>query len=1271
MFLAVVLMALSAVTAFAGERVPLTADMVKTYDGFGADANETGPLGGSVCLFNEASTCVFGDTSCNAWVDLTSYSKLYITIDESNPEQKVPRIFINRTETEGQFNSDETQAKCLVIPNDGTWAENYYTKEGDTYVINVKKIILKYGFCHLHAVKGLAWNTPVTMTAIEAEKADPAQQIGWVSIIKNGGFEESDLTNFPVSFDGPNNNNTANDKAEIVNIDERNCAKVVSFENATETWHTQFFVKFNEFLPEGTKWRISFDARAERAVSVPTSYQGEPRVWQAGGPATYEFTTDWQNFTAEGVVEAGQVGAKGWGSFAFDLNNDKDSNPASNTFYFDNIKFEIFKPGTVSTFDQDAVQIDFGFNTNISELVKASKKPRLVMPAGCASVTSNGEPVDVMSVEGYPDGRFYIFIDDTFDSKDKVYVTFKNPADEAFRLKYTSGPGGDVKDYEGFATNDPDLYKDDTYAYAMVSPTLMSSEPEDGSFNLPVSTKEFKMTFDKEVQVDKMQATLNSEKLTISPAEGLAKEVTLTRTGSDDLKVGKYILKMTKLYPEIIMADEIFGDTTVVLSFGKVSNDPNDVPKDIVPIKYFNECASGGVPEGFTLFTDGDPAEERTAGNNYGSGARMFDFAGGDFTKGLYMRTWYLEYGKNEGYELNLEAAKKYTVSFNSCRWNTGGEWLKFQILNEGEEEVYSEMIDNVLNVNEKRDAVTGSVAYKYKFVPSASGKYIMRWVLCTDKNGTPTNNTWANGVVLANVAVKYVPDVAGIEETNLLNAALEKAKATRDANAGERFDGAAFTTLDEAVKKYEAEAPSYTAPSAYKKAADALDAAVADMAAHRTLIDTYDPLPAQAHENAVNNAEKKFAKTELYAKLVETVAKYATFEKQQQIDEEGNIKEVEVMVSHKDLKDDAELKAAIDELQSIIKLTGTSGMFTEGASNTGTTGYAALLERIRLGVETAKKLGVEDDALYELAANSLTDNDNISTLLMNNIRLKVYEKIADNSLFAPVTDENLEETVPSYDMTVFLKNPNFYVQTSKNKVNGGNAETGNLNPEFKPEAAPGWTYQPDGGYDVSFSSGWDAFKGTEEIPVDASLTNWACGYNTFQTIENLPAGVYTVKAGLMERTGAADMTNSETGELKNVGYLYAKNSTFGEEELGDTVNINTYGVQDFNNKDFAVIENVVVTDGKLTIGVRTNGDSHLFWNYTQLWLTGKADGVDYANALKEEITGVDAKTTAARVVRVELYDLKGNRIPAVKKGVVIVKKYMSDGKVVVEKVIK
>ena len=139
---------------------------------------------------------------------------------------------------------------------------------------------------------------------------------------------------------------------------------------------------------------------------------------------------------------------KSFRSIAFNLNQSKNANPV--TFYFDNFNVQVFKLGTMAEFGQDAIKVDFGFDTNIPDLVKATGKPRLIYPEGCATVTANGKQVNVYSVEAFADGRFYIFLEEGVSEGDNVVIAFKNPTDAAYRVKYTSGAvaGQDVNTFD-------------------------------------------------------------------------------------------------------------------------------------------------------------------------------------------------------------------------------------------------------------------------------------------------------------------------------------------------------------------------------------------------------------------------------------------------------------------------------------------------------------------------------------------------------------------------------------------------------------------------------------------------------------------------------------------------------------------------------------------------------------------------------------------------------------------------------------------------------
>ena len=1234
LFLALLFCFCGAMSVNAEERYPLTTDMFFAWDGWGADAQKTGSAECSFVL-NESTGQPYGDSQVINYADLSLYSKLIVTCTEGTP-----RFLFNRDMDEGQWNENEAESHLIDNTKNG-WSARYFSQDGQTYVVDLKLMVKEKGFAHLHAIKGANWAN-VTVTSMELTREGKAQVVGWTDLITNGDLEGDDVSCFyskeaasspfpSVITDG-------------VGVDGSRGIQVHSAAGAAQDWDAQFWINLPETLPEGTKYRISFAYRASMDGSADTQAHRDPSDYihyeMIGSP---NFTTEWQVYNYEGTITAQQSGENTMHSIAFNLSKDRANDI---DFFFDNIKFEVYKYGTVAEFSEDVIELDFGFETNVGELVKATGKRRLMYPTSCVRVLVNGEEKSITSVEGFADGRFYVFMDEGLNEDDVVELAFINPSDPAFHLTYLSGPGGDVPNFSGEVTNNYEIQfhpSDDVYPYQYLTPVIVEADPEDGSFNLPNSIKEFKVTFDKPVDCEAVEATLNNIKLEVSPADGFAEQLVLTRPGSEDLATDAYELRITKIYPELRLDDSIYGDSIYTINVGKVNADPTDVPADLLP-DYFATANAGTIPEGwFVKFGQ----EDRPSLSSQGSGSRMFDFAaGGDFTKGLYFREGYAEYGSTEGYPLTLEAGKRYTFSFTTAMWKDNGTKTRFEIINPAGEVVFVQVVNNTPNVNGGTGAVNGAAKHSFKYSPEEAGNYIIRFTSSGDETSDPAYME----IILANPQVKYVPNVAGVEETQLLNNALANAKSTRDGNTGERYAGPAFSALDEAIKKYEAEAPNYTAPSAYKNAAAALDAATQAMKDHRSLCDAYDPLPQQAQDIIDANAGKKFANTSLYADLINLVDKYATKTTETVYDPDTETEKEVVILVIKQLTDDNELKAATDELKYAVNTA--SLLFTEGESKTSDTGYKVLLERIRLGVEALKSLGVdESDPLIIEANNTLTDDDEVADKIKNRIKVEMYGKLKDpaNTVFAEKEDEMTGEMYSdTYDMTVFVKNPNIYKQQD--------------NTNFTPENVPGWTV-PEGYATPGLSVGWGQPRGTNEIAEDCMFQTWGSSYRVEQTITDLPAGVYTIKIGFGER-----MNEDEANMVDS--YIYAKTSETPEGENGQTADVPGIG-QSFPYAN-TVIENVVVTDGILTIGANGGPSSHTFFNDVRVLMAGAVPNFDYISAYNEAITSIDdAVARPASVRAIELFDLNGRRIQKAGKGVVIMRKHMSDGSIVTEKVVK
>ena len=1329
MMLALVALLLGAVNVSAGERIPLTADNFFSYQGYGLEAVQGNPFQASY-IIDQADGCPFGDSSCEARVDLGAYSKLYVKMEgcdaDGNLNNSNPRIFINRTENNGQFNVDKAASKCIVIPNDGTWAAEYYTKADDgTYIIDLLKIKKEFGFVHLAAIKGSAYNTKAILHSIEVETLSASQQVGWVLMTKNGDLEGSDESSiFPethysidmsaigqeegsyVGFysktndpENPNANNVVPSLAEEgVGVDGSRGIKVTAKAGASQDWDAQFWINGTEDMPAGTKFRVSFDYRASRPVNdIDLQTHGTPSSYilyhidvnDGHGDYKPSFTTDWQTMSFEGVVpdnndwtRDSDTDKSKFHSIAFNLCKDRTNDI---DFFFDNIKFEIYKYGASATFCGEAIQLDFGFDTNIAELAKKKNSTRVIFPKDCFSVTVNGKLLDnnteIISFEGFDDGRFFIFPEDILNDEDKVEVIFINPADAEYHLVYTSGnvEGNDVANFAGTAIYDDSMLDSNIpLPSEFDTPMYMSSNPENNSFNLSPTISTFTVTFDNEINCEELVAKLDGEALTVAPVGDNSKLVTLTRTGTGALANGKHVITLDKIYPKVVFDPSMFNTAKITISVGEVKDDPNDQMKPMIP-DYFAETVAGTIPVGYkVMFDENNTPDERTSENTYSSGPRMFDFgADGDFTKGLYYRSGYVEYGSTEGYELALEADKKYQITFNTARWKDSGSKTRFEIFDANNKQVLVKMIDNNPNVNGSQNAVKSSTAASIEFIPETSGNYTLKWTSAASE--TAAYSGMEN--LLANVKVTYIPSIPGLKEMADLETTLTKAKSSLDANDDVKHHGAAFDALKAAIDKCEAEKNTYTGPAEVYAIIDNLEALTATMDNHKELVDTYYDNAGKLQTLIVDNTGTKFEKMDLFQELKGFRDEYGTVKTQPVIGEDGVEVQEEVYIPNA-LTDDAELKEANEKITA--KLTAAGRMFTEGPSTeTHHVGVMVLVDRIRQGVEGLKELGVaDDDELVVAGNNAVSDDDNLSDAIKNRLALEFYQKMkngeAEEFFKAEVDEETLEETPAKYNFTVFVKNPNTYAWSEGAGLKASN-----------PDNCPGWADVE--GRDAGLTNGWNGqYPGDiEGLPKDLMITQWHAPNRFEQTITDLPAGIYTVMINSAEWSDEFAVKDDDSEEkiaekeaAHELNRVYVKTSDTpiyeegqeDPEEFAASARIDHYGQYVAKHENY--LTGVEVRDGQLTIGVNWANviPAQFMFDAVKIYLTGAIPGFDYAAAykdMKEIVDEIDAAATAATVKSVEFFDINGVQLPVAKKGVNIVKKTMSDGTIITEKIVK
>ena len=1216
-------------------------------------------------LYKEVSAygCIWGSSSVYYlwYADLTGTTSITVT---GTPGMSIRMMFNREPYVEGGAGDLDGGAYVERIQNIGDDGSVTFDVSDLTYV-------------HLNAIKVPGGGTAGVVRSIVLE-GTVKPVTGILPLVWNGDVEGDDFSSFALSYDGPNNGGTAIDPLTVVNegVNGSKCFKVVTYPDPTEVWHTQFYIVADEVMPKGSKFALKMWIKADKETKITTSSQAEPRAWKGGFINEFSVGTEWKEYNF-----SGEISADGVQSFAFDLNNGDERNADDNgwvpgngggVFYFDNIEFgyDLGSANPASeisaSYGADVIEVNLNGKTNMKDLVKAADGKKVIFPNDCVNVTWNGKPANPISVEGRDNGNLYIFLLDVDGNEDydfsndvtaEVKVSFTNPAAEALHLQFAEGKweGEAVPDFSGLVCKyDETLGAGEFVSYIWGAAELEAADPENGSFNLPADMSEFTMTFNQKIEVASVVATLGKEKLTASADGEFSKVIKLKRTASTTL-AGE-----AKLYIDKATTDRGYDlDESIVLiySFGPVVATEGDEP-EVLYVSNFTNDGDDAQAAGWIVTADNQAGMQPA---NSGSGNRLQHGQTGYAADVLYLAqrsaaAGIALYGTEEDHKLTLTAGKTYHLTLKSAQWDAypasgSNRTLRAQILTE--DAVSTEdgtIIDEAGILGEEFKVVDGRVkedkeftAFDIAFTPEADGNFVIRLV-SGNLDGNPAG--FGDGNAIADVKVEYLPSTMGLLEMKTLAEALENAKTTMDNNSDERFKGTAQTTLSNLIKEYDGK--TMTAPSAYAKATADLNAAVKALNDHVTLCNEYDALPVKAFNLYDANKNTKFNVTEYFASLKAAVVKYCTLTNEERVDEEtGEANTVEVMESFKLFYDDAELTAAKAELTDVITLAG--GWLTDEVSRNVyghvTTGYAALHERLRRGVALLQSLGVSEDAPEIVAANAeLGDNDEIAEAIIQRASLEIFKDLAsgESSLFTTSIDENGEEVGPSYDLSVFAKNPNIY------------------GPAFSTEA-PGWTNITGNGYAWSSWDGATNHSDKTPYPEDCNIhAGWhpSNGAMTEQTVVNLPAGIYTVKID-----GSDNNSPISDGTF---GYVKTSATPLAEEgeELDMDIHFAGYVVCS------GTIEGIEVLDGELTVGFSFGTGSQAFLNDVEIRMTSPVDGHNYATDYEKIMTGVDTAKTA-KVRAIEMYDLNGRRINSARKGLVIVKKLMSDGTIKTQKVVK
>jgi hypothetical protein len=271
-------------------------------------------------------------------------------------------------------------------------------------------------------------------------------------------------------------------------------------------------------------------------------------------------------------------------------------------------------------------------------------------------------------------------------------------------------------------------------------------------------------------------------------------------------------------------------------------------------------------------------------------------------------------------------------------------------------------------------------------------------------------------------------------------------------------------------------------------------------------------------------------------------------------------------------------------------------------------------------------------------------------------------------NLFPETTDEETgETTTPTYNFTVFVKNPNTYAWKESEGVTEENC--------------PGWTVV-EGGKPGTTSMWNGSYPGDiDGLPKDLTITAYHSANRIEQTITDLPAGIYTVMIDATEwsdeftpKEGDTDeqIAQKEINHEQNRAYVKTSDTPVfveGQEEpeqfAGDA-RLDNRGQYAGRYENF--FTDIVVTDGVLTLGVKWNNIAQMMFDRVKVLLAAPATDFNYKDAYETGIEGTEAAPVKVRAI--QLYDLNGRRVLKAQKGITIVKKQMSDGTIRTEKVV-
>ena len=959
----------------------------------------------------------------------------------------------------------------------------------------------------------------------------------------------------------------------------------------------------------------------------------------------------------------------------------------------------------------NVLKLDLGYQTNAKALADAAGGVKILdtEKAG-VSVTVNDQPAEVKYVEAHADGNIYIFLDEdelSYDANAKIVVSYTPSAESPLLYEGQVRPSADYStplQVKGF-TNEVAWFDGsiDEVSNEWTSPTVLSVEPENGSFELdPATFKKVTVKFDKEVSAASASASLfkGSVEIPLDAPVVSSEDPTVVEVPVSGLADGDYNFVLTGI--ESALGVPMLSDVTIAFAVGE------DTGSGTFENIYTDNIASVGgdmLPAGWSGHGGGGNHGGIEATSNGGSAPRtMFDATAENH--GIYIcgrgdgsGSSTLAYGKAaietidvngtmpedaQKVALKLEPGR-YDARYQMARWdnNNGAAGQKVTIA------VYNAEGTAVLAPTEiptsetLRNAFTGKGVFvvpegepepekvterSTEFTIPAAGYYYVEFATSGD--------AYDCSYYLVTFAIDSKPASIAAEQKAKLAAATEKYQPTMDAAEGEEYDGATKTAFVAAFNN--AKDGHFTSPSAVNAAIAELDAAAAKM---QTRIKNYDDfatsvLSAQAAYSEI--VDEKYLNSDIAKNAKALIDQYATVDPSTLSDEELAEAAPKLVTA----------AAQIGNVKSVVDiLTWRAYKAYQTATNLGVTGEAKD-KMLTISTDDTEAINavntLSKKALYEaIAANpNFVEADKSlapvgegeeAAALKTTVNYDNGQKVVEDEEVGYV-DKTAEDVATSgIDFTSLIRNPRFYTWAT------------GAQPKLANDVVTGWMCDNENNAKVHANPAATAVN-----PVITSAINaYGDTYKFYQEITDAPVGVYDVyfatrtaiKNNPMGETGVKGVFNAKDDAREDATGLWDK-YIFAtvEDEDGNTTTITVpfaAGGSWFGHP--TVIPGVQVKEGsKLTIGAvekyqsgkatghdwdakadnykpTNNWETNTFVGESRLYFVAPLAGYDYAQAAEDMATSIENIEAAPAAKKANaIYNLAGQRVDASYKGIVI-----------------